>query len=66
MDLLPYLTARPLIVALAIIGAVAVSAGSLLGQRGAVSTSFARILVRGGYAISLASVGLFIVAGFSR
>lgn len=66
MHLPEILTERSLIVALAILGAVVATAGSMLGRRGASSAKLARALVRSGYIISFASVALFIVAGFLK
>jgi hypothetical protein len=66
MDLLQSLTDRTVIMSLAIAGAVVATAGSVLGHRQNISAKLARILVRGGYVVSFASVGLFIIAGFLK
>ena len=66
MDLLQSVTDHTLIVMLAIAGGVIATVGSVLGQREAVSPKLARILLWSGYAVSFASVGLFIVAGFLK
>ena len=70
MDLLHVVTSRPVIVSLAIVGAVLVSVPGLLrrpdvaGRVDAPVTGIARTLTRLGYAVSCLSVVLFIVAGF--
>ena len=66
MDLLQFLTDRPLIITLAIAGGVMATVGSVLGQREAVSPKLARIMLWSGYAVSFVSVGLFIIAGFLK
>jgi hypothetical protein len=66
MDLLQSLTDRSLIIMLAIAGGVIATAGSVLGQREAVSAKLARLMLWSGYAVSFISVGLFIIAGFLK
>ena len=66
MDLLDALIDRSLVIALAMLGAAAVSIGSLLGRRSGGSSQLVRLLVWGGYVVSFASVGLFIIAGFLK
>jgi Na+-driven multidrug efflux pump len=63
--LLDALTDRTTIVALAILGAIIAMAGGMLGRkRTGHAEKLARLTLWAGYAISLASVALFIIAGF--
>lgn len=65
MDLLAFLTQRPVIVGLAILGALMVMAASLFGGRDAANPDRrALLLSKTGYAVTFASIALFIVAGF--
>jgi hypothetical protein len=65
MELLNALTDRTVIVTLAIVGAAVASAGGLLTAKQAGSTRRAgRLVLWFGYALTFASVALFIVAGF--
>ena len=64
-ELLGMLTQRPVIIALAIGGALIATAGSIvLHSRRDAPPAWARHVMRAGYALTWASVGLFIVAGF--
>ena len=65
MEILGLIASRPVVIALAVLGAVLATLGNhwinrpgRLGERGA------RLLLRLGYGITGASVVLFIVAGF--
>lgn len=65
MDVLAFFTQRPVIVGLAIAGAVMVMASGLLGGRDPSSPDRrAMLLSKAGYAVTFASIALFIVAGF--
>jgi hypothetical protein len=61
MDLL---TDRTMIIALAIAGACLATAGSVLRSRGRNTARLAHLMVWVGYLVSLASVALFVAAGF--
>lgn len=64
-ELIGMLTQRPVIITLAIGGALIATAGSIiLHSRRDNPPTWARQVMRIGYAITWASVGLFIVAGF--
>mgnify|MGYP001243186386 CR=1 FL=1 len=64
-ELLAIATTRPVIVALAIVGAVLVTAASLMRPKGNAAPSPATAFMnRVGYALTFASIALFIVAGF--
>jgi hypothetical protein len=58
------LTDRTTIVALAIVGACLATAGSLWRSRSGKSARVAHLIVWAGYLVSLASVALFVAAGF--
>jgi hypothetical protein len=58
------LTDRTMIIALAIAGACLATAGSVLRSRGRNTARLAHLMVRVGYLVSLASVALFVAAGF--
>ncbi|MGA7485832.1 MAG: hypothetical protein WBW74_02670 [Xanthobacteraceae bacterium] len=58
------LTDRTMIIALAIAGACLVTAGSLWRSRSRNAARLAQVVVWAGYIVSLASVTLFIAAGF--
>lgn len=64
-ELLAVATTRPVIVTLAIVGAVLVTAASVMRPKGNApppqSTAF---MNRVGYALTFASIALFIIAGF--
>ncbi|MEW5964103.1 MAG: hypothetical protein AB1749_11125 [Pseudomonadota bacterium] len=64
-ELLAVATSRPVIVTLAILGAVLVTVASVMRPKGngppPLSTVF---IIRVGYALTFASIALFIVAGF--
>ena len=65
MELLAPLLHRSVIVALAIGGCVIAVIGSVLLRRGSsANPKLARFILRSGYAISWASVALFITTGF--
>lgn len=65
MQLLHLLTSRPVIVGLAIVGALIATLAGILQRHPAVfDTKSARALLRVGYAITWASVVAFIAAGF--
>ncbi len=65
MDLLALVTQRPVIVGLAIVGAMMVMASGLIGGRDSANPSRgAMLLSKAGYAVTFASIVLFIVAGF--
>jgi hypothetical protein len=66
MELIGALTDRKVIVTLAVLGAIMAAAGSFfrVGRTNAIAR-FARMMMWTGYAISFASVLLFIVAGFA-
>lgn len=65
MDLLAFFIQRPVIVGLAIAGAMMVMASGLFGGRGrAQPDRRAMLLSKAGYAVTFASIALFIVAGF--
>ncbi|NIQ27648.1 MAG: hypothetical protein GTN79_13875 [Gammaproteobacteria bacterium] len=56
---------RPVIVTLAVIGAVIATIGSFLLRKGSrVPARTARVVLRVGYGFAWLSVGLFIAAGF--
>jgi hypothetical protein len=60
-----FFTDRTIIIALAIVGACLATAGSLLARgHGGGSPVLARLILWIGYLVTLASVVLFIVAGF--
>ena len=64
-ELIGMLTQRPVIITLAIGGALIATAGSIiLHSRRDNPPAWARHVMRVGYAITWASIGLFIVAGF--
>lgn len=65
MDLLTLITQRPMIIALALVGAVIATVGNLFLRRSTkVRPRTAKFITRFGYGISWASVALFIAAGF--
>jgi hypothetical protein len=65
MDLLDLILQRPVVIALAIFGAGVATVGSILMRKGSrIDPRTARLILRIGYGISWASVGIFIAAGF--
>ncbi len=65
MDLLPLITQRPMIIALALVGALIATVGNLFLRRSTkVDPRTAKLITRFGYGISWVSVALFIAAGF--
>lgn len=66
LDLLHVMAQRPVIAVLAILGALFVSAGPLMagGNSKGPSPSIVRYLTVTGYILTIASITLFIVAGF--
>jgi hypothetical protein len=63
--MLELLLARNTIIALAIVGALIATAGSLwLGGKNGSEHPAARRVIRAGYAMTFASMALFVVAGF--
>jgi hypothetical protein len=65
MDLLNIEIGRRMIIALAVLGAAMVIAGGMLGRgRGKTAARLGLLAVWSGYALTSASVVLFIVAGF--
>jgi len=66
MEYLAFLLEREVVITLAIVGAVIATVGSFMVRRTSdIDPKFARTVLRTGYAITWASVGLFIVAGFA-
>ncbi|MGI9382310.1 MAG: hypothetical protein ACR2PO_04090 [Methyloligellaceae bacterium] len=66
MDALSHLMQREVFIALAVGGAIIATIGSyLLHSKTVTSAGTARFILRFGYAISFASVVLFIAAGFA-
>jgi hypothetical protein len=63
---LELLLSRPIVVALAILGAVLSSSASFLQMRGYVSEKAARVLNWAGYGVMGASMLLFVLAGLWR
>jgi hypothetical protein len=59
-----FLTDRTLIIALAIVGACLATAGSVWRSRGGNTASWGNVVLWAGYLVSLASVILFVTAGF--
>jgi hypothetical protein len=65
MDVLSFLLQREVIITTAILGAAITVAGTVMtGRRPGSSPRLARGIVRFGYAVTFASIALFIVAGF--
>jgi len=65
VEQLSLLLQREVIIALAIIGAVIATVGSMLVRTTSTSNpKIARLVLRMGYALTWASVGLFVAAGF--
>ena len=65
MDFLAPLLQRNIIIALAVIGAVIATAGSvLLKKNSRIEPKVARFIMKFGYAITWASIALFIAVGF--
>lgn len=65
MELLRTIAQREVVIALAIVGAVIATAGHYIVNRSRYPDSpRARLVLRIGYGITWASIGLFIVAGF--
>lgn len=65
MEFLEPLLQRPVIVGLAIAGAVVATIGSVLLRKGSTADpKVGKFVLRTGYGIAWVSVGLFIVAGF--
>lgn len=65
MDIINFLTSRPVIIALAVIGGLIAMLGSYLLREGSKTPERrAKLVMRSGYAITWASVTAFIVAGF--
>lgn len=63
LEILTLITQRPVIIVLAITGALLVSASSFIAKPGA-DTQSSRRLSNAGYAVTGLSILLFIVAGF--
>jgi hypothetical protein len=59
-----FLTDRTLIIALAIVGACLATAGSMWRSRSRNTARWGNVMLWAGYLVSLASVILFITAGF--
>jgi uncharacterized protein (DUF983 family) len=59
-----FLTDRTIIIALAIVGACLATAGSVWRSRSRKCARWAHLMVWAGYLVSLASVVLFVAAGF--
>lgn len=59
-----FLTDRTLIIALAIVGACLAMAGSVWRSRGRNTARWGNVMLWAGYIVSLASVILFVTAGF--
>ena len=59
-----FLTDRTLIIALAIVGACLATAGSMWRSRSRNTARWGNVILWAGYLVSLASVILFITAGF--
>ena len=65
MELLALIAGRPVVIALAILGAIVATLGSwLVRHPGRLGERGARFVLRFGYGLSGASVALFIVAGY--
>lgn len=74
IDALILISQRPVVIALAIVGALLVTAGSLITKPRPPGTpepdeedlrgTFAQRLTTAGYVVTMASIALFIVAGF--
>ena len=65
MELLALIAARPVVIALAVLGAFVATLGSwLVRHPGRLGERGARFVLRLGYGLSGASIALFIVAGF--
>jgi drug/metabolite transporter (DMT)-like permease len=65
MEVLDTVLQRPVIIALAVAGAVVATIGSVLMRKDSrVSPGTARLILRVGYGLAWASVVIFIVAGF--
>ncbi|MEE8350828.1 MAG: hypothetical protein V3R37_01345 [Rhodospirillales bacterium] len=65
MELLAPLLQRKIIIALAIIGAMIATAGNFLAKNESrIDPKVARFILKSGYAITWASIALFIAAGF--
>lgn len=65
MDLFDFLLQRPVIIALAVGGAIIATVGGVLGRKSAKGDPrIARFVLRFGYAVTWLSVALFIAAGF--
>lgn len=58
------LTDRTIIIALAMVGACLATAGSALRSRSRRTARWAHLMVWAGYLVTVASVALFITAGF--
>ena len=61
-----FLFTRPVVITLAVLGALASTAASVLQVRGVISAERARQLNLAGYALMGISMALFIIAGFRR
>lgn len=65
MALLDWLLQREVVVTLAIVGALIATAGSYFVNRASTGDPrLAKIILKTGYGITFASIGLFIIAGF--
>ena len=65
VELLVLIAGRPVVIALAVLGAIVATLGSWLVRRpGRLGERGARFVLRLGYGLTGASVALFIVAGF--
>lgn len=76
VDVLIFMSQRPVVITLAVLGALLVTAGSLVqkparsqtntaaGSRSGAKSGLAKHLTTSGYVITFASILLFIIAGF--
>ena len=65
MEVLAFLTSRPFIFSVAVLGAIIATLGSYLMREGSsVPADRARLVMRSGYGVTWVSVAAFIVAGF--
>ena len=65
MELLDAILQRPVVIALAVVGAVVATLGGYLLRSGSrVNPRLARLTLRTGYAVTWTSIAIFIVMGF--
>jgi hypothetical protein len=65
MDVINLLLQRSVIIFLAVVGAVIATAGNFMMRKGSrADPRLARLVLRCGYAVTWASVGIFIAVGF--